>query len=89
MVRFFLLMMILTGAFYAMVSIYTRSVAREKLEKKWQSKPQIGIEREAFIKRGLESYDRSWRRKMIWLIFIVPFLIVAIRIYTQNFSGHR
>lgn len=89
MVRFFLLVMILTAAFYAMVTIYSRSVARERLEKRWDEKPEIGIDRDGFVKRGLERYDRSFRRKAAWLIFVVPFVVVAIRIYTQNFSGHR
>ena len=89
MIRFFLLMMLVTAAFYLLVAIYTRSLRRERLEKDWAAERPEGIDRRSYVERGLELYDRSFRRRLLGLILIVPFIAVGIRIWLQNFSGHR
>ena len=73
---------------YLLVSIYSRSIRRERLEKEWDSDPanegSLPDEREAFIEAGMAAYRHSLRRKLIVLVYIIPMAIVAITTYLVN-----
>lgn len=64
---------------YVMVSIYSRSVRREKLEKQWDAEHPDGSpsERETFVEAGMEHYRSSYRPKLILLVYVVPVIVVA------------
>ncbi|MBD3664860.1 hypothetical protein [Sulfitobacter aestuariivivens] len=70
---------------YISLSLYSRAVRREKLEAKWEAGPKL-INRDAFVKRGLEKYDSSIRRKLILGVYIGPVVVIALIIYLTNFS---
>lgn len=70
---------------FIITSIYSRSVRREKLEKEWEAEVKTG-DRATYVKDGLRDYDAGWRKKMLWLIFIVPALAIIALIYLNNFS---
>ncbi|THH36175.1 hypothetical protein E4Z66_14075 [Aliishimia ponticola] len=69
---------------YIVLSLYSRSVRRRKLNEEWEEDPQGP--REAFVEAGLEEYDSSLRRKLILGVYIVPTLVVALIIYLTNFA---
>lgn len=69
---------------YVLVSIYSRSVRREKLEKKWDNEIKTG-DRDAYIAQGMRDYDTGFRKKLILLVVIVPILIVGGLLYAVNF----
>jgi hypothetical protein len=69
---------------YVIVSIYSRSVRREKLEKRWEEEGRPG-DREAYVAEGLARYDGSFRRKLILAIYVVPLLATGVTIYVMNF----
>lgn len=72
---------------YWLLAIYARSTERERLEKHWDAAPPDGADaeaREAFIAEGLEGYEHSLRRKLIWLVYIVPMAVVALIVYLMN-----
>lgn len=70
---------------YVCVSLYSRAVRKDKLIKKWQEGRQL-VDRDTFVKRGLERYDGSIRRKLILGVYIVPVVVVAVIIYLTNFN---
>ena len=70
---------------YVCLSFYSRSVRRSKLRKKWYEGKQL-VDRDTFVKRGLERYDGSIRRKLILGVYIVPVVLVGAIIYLTNFS---
>ncbi len=69
---------------YVCLSFYSRAVRRGKLRKKWYDGPQV-VDRDTFVQRGLEKYDGSIRRKLIWGVYIVPVTVVCVIIYLTNF----
>jgi Ca2+/Na+ antiporter len=71
-------------AIYVIVSIWSRSVRREKLENEWDEGAHDG-DRDAFIQAGLRDYDRSLRRKLILGIYVVPLALVLVLVYVTNF----
>lgn len=69
---------------YVSLSLYSRSVRRAKLRRKWDEDIRRG-DREAYVRRGLQIYDRSLRRKLLWGVYIVPVVGIALVIYLVNF----
>ena len=69
---------------YVSLSLYSRAVRRSKLRQKWEEDIRRG-DREAYVRRGLKIYDRSLRRKLLWGVYIVPVVTIAVVIYLVNF----
>lgn len=72
------------SAVYILVSLFSRSMRREKLEKEFDA-GDIEGDRDAFIEQGLKDYDDSLRRKLILGVYIIPVVIVAGMVYVINF----
>jgi len=85
MLRFLLPLLVVLTVVYVVLSVYSRIVRRRKLAERWDSKEVLTVDRETFIRRGLERYDRSFRRKLILGVYIVPLTVIAILIYVTNF----
>jgi len=75
---------------YFVTGIYSRSVRRERLEKAWDTDPaRDGApqeERAAFIEAGMQAYDKGLKRRLLWLIYIVPTIGFAVTIYFVNWQ---
>ena len=75
------------GVLYICISLYSRSVRREKLEKEWDVNPPEGATpqmRSSFIEDGMAVYEGGLRKKLILLVFIVPPVVVGTIIYLIN-----
>jgi hypothetical protein len=70
---------------YLSLSFYSRSVRRAKLRRKWDEDIRRG-DREEYVRRGLKIYDRSLRRKLLWGVYILPVVTIAVVIYLVNFN---
>lgn len=85
LLRFLLPLLAVLTVIYVAVSIYSRLRRRAKLAAHWDRKGLKG-DRDAFIRRGMERYDRSVRRKLILGVYIVPLTVIAIIVYVTNFT---
>lgn len=85
-VRASLLGLVLLTVFYVLISLYARSLARERIEKDWdEENPGLGgAARSAYIEAGMASYHRSLRRKLVLGVYVVPILAVALITYFMN-----
>ncbi|MBB4022550.1 MULTISPECIES: hypothetical protein [Actibacterium] len=74
---------------YVVVSLYSRSVRRERLEERAAEKIAEGdleeSRREAFIEKGMRDYEESLRRKLILGVFVVPVIAVIAIVVATNF----
>lgn len=84
--RLGLLYLVFATVMYFLLTIYFRSLRREALEKEWDSDPTRGTgpEREAFIETGVAEWKHSFRRRLIWLVYVIPVLIIGFVIYYVN-----
>jgi hypothetical protein len=75
---------------YFLTGIYSRSVRREKLEKQWDTDPaREGVpadERTAFIEAGMVAYEKGLKKRLLWLIYIIPTIGFAATIYFVNWA---
>ena len=72
---------------YFSVSIYSRSVRKERLEDEFDAEnPDGGDEgaRDAFVAEGLKAYDASIRPKLIGLVYVVPTIAIGAIVYMIN-----
>lgn len=86
MLRLLIPLLIILTVIYVVLSVYSRHVRRRKLEERWDSKEVLTVDRETFVQRGLQKYDRSIRRKMILLVYIIPLGLIALIVYLTNFT---
>ena len=87
--RLVLVMFVCLTLIYVGISISSRERRRAKLKQRWRDKhggEGLTKDRQAFIQRGLKRYDRSLRRHLILLVYILPFGTMALVIYVINFS---
>lgn len=67
-------------AAYFLISIYSRSVRREKLEKRWaEDHPDSNDDaaRDTYIEQGMAEYESGFRPKLILLVYVIPVILVA------------
>ena len=63
------------------------------LFKRWEERRRLGAEydtvfatggatesRDAYIQRGIHSYNQSLRRKLLWGVYLIPLAVVALLI---------
>jgi hypothetical protein len=70
---------------YFLILVYSRSVRREWLEKRFDQGDVEG-DRDAYIAEGMQAYERGLRKKLIWLVYIIPAVVFTVAFWTLNFS---
>lgn len=87
LIRLMVIGFVVMSIFYVLISIYSRSVRREKLEKSWdEENPDAGdaAARHEYIEDGMRQYESSLRKKLIWLVYVIPTLLVITLLYFTN-----
>jgi len=74
LMRIAVLMALLT-AIYVALGRYMRWDRTRRLESEHASGAGGALTREDYVAKGLREYDRSWERKLLLGIFILPILI--------------
>lgn len=78
---------LILAVIYFCISLYSRSVRRERLEDEWDENPPEGAtpdQRQSFIANGMAVYESGLRKKLILLVFIIPPLVVSAIVYVIN-----
>jgi hypothetical protein len=84
LVRLVVFGFIALGIIYLSISVYSRSVRREKLENEYDESPIANMTRAEFVEKGVKSYNNSFRPKLIALVFVIPPMIVTAIVYITN-----
>jgi hypothetical protein len=85
--RLFLVLFVGLTVIYVSVSLWSRQVRKGKLRAAWdEGDREYGDDKDLYVRRGLEDYDDSFRRKLILLVYVVPVAVIAYIIYVVNFT---
>jgi hypothetical protein len=84
LLRLLLVLLVIQTIAYVSLSLYSRSLRREKLEARWAERA-LNMDKETFVQRGLTRYDNSLRRKLILGVYFVPWVLISVLIYVVNF----
>jgi uncharacterized ion transporter superfamily protein YfcC len=87
LLRLGLVLFVVLTVIYVSVSLWSRQVRKDKLRAAYdRGDREYGEERDLYVRRGLEDYDDSFRRKLILLVYIVPVAVIAYIIYVVNYT---
>lgn len=75
---------VLLTVIYLLISVYSKSVRREKLEKRFDAGGVEG-DRDAYIEAGMVKYRQGLRRRLILLVYVVPVISTVATIYFVNY----
>lgn len=70
---------------YVSVALWSASLRRERLEKEWAARGAAG-DRAAYVEAGMEVYRRSFRRRALVLIYVVPLCVIVALVYLVNWD---
>ena len=70
---------------YGLLSVYYRSIHREKLENEFDAGAIAGL-REDFVRQGMMEYDHSLRKRALRLIYVIPVVLIVVIAYVVNHS---
>ena len=86
-VRLVVVGFVILSIIFVCVSLYSRSVRRERLEKHWDANPPEGADadaRSAYVEQGMSEYFSGFRRRLVLLVYIVPTVVVGLIFYFTN-----
>lgn len=79
------LLLVLGAAYVGLAWVMRRQVARE-LERNHANGVSPSLTREDYVAKGLADYERSWARKSLIGIVLVPFLVAIGLILLANYG---
>ena len=83
--RFAILMAVLS-AIYIGLGWYMRWDRTRRLENDFSSGEGGRLTREDYVAKGLADYDRSWERKLLLGVFILPILAALALALVANYG---
>lgn len=85
MLRLGLGLLVVNVAFYFLLLLYFRSRRKMRLEQRWDEAQGPG-NREDFIEQGMAGYSTSIKRRLLWLVIVIPYVVIMVLIYVLNFA---
>ncbi|MFO7759701.1 MAG: hypothetical protein R6V26_14715 [Roseovarius sp.] len=70
---------------YFGLSWYLRAEHRRRMERDWEATGRPGT-REAYVEAGMEQYNKSLRRRLLLLVYIIPMSTVIVIVYVTNYT---
>lgn len=68
---------------YAILSFKARRQARDKLAGDYEASDKSET-KDAYINKGLKSYQRSYRPKLVLIVYLIPLTVICLLIYLAN-----
>ena len=84
MLRLGLVLLFVNLAFYLLLLLYFRSRRKMHLEQEWDEALGPGA-RDDFIAQGMAEYSVSLKRRLLWLVIVIPYVAIMVLIYVLNF----
>lgn len=76
---FFLVLIVV----HLVVRVWLRLRERRRLAEEWEAGAQLG-DRGRFMADGMAEYDRSLRKRLLWLTVVGPMAALALLLYAVN-----
>ena len=88
MLRLLAIVIAMEAAAYVVLSIYLRSLERERLEEDWDAvNPGRGGDseaRRAFVDRRMRMFHKTLRARLVALVLVLPLVAIAVIVYVVN-----
>ncbi|MDO5612031.1 MAG: hypothetical protein Q4G14_02165 [Paracoccus sp. (in: a-proteobacteria)] len=88
LLRLIAVVIAIEALFYVLLSLYIRSLRREKLEEEWDrrhpDRAGDSRERKDFVRRSMVGFEKTLKARLVGLVFVVPTLAIMAIIYYVN-----
>ncbi len=78
---FFLLLVVI----HLGLRVWLRLRERRRLAEEWEAGDRL-VERGIYMGEGMAEYDRSLRKKLLWLVIVLPMAGLLLLLYVLNVS---
>ena len=82
-IRVLLVFLLVLVAIHLVLRLWLRLRERRRLSEEWELSGGQG-DREAFLRAGMADYDRSLRKRLLWLTIIGPMAGLILLLYLVN-----
>ena len=88
MLRLLAVVIAIEAAIYVVLSLYLRSLERERLEEEWDAaNPGRGGDseaRRAFLDRRMQTFHKTLRARLVALVLVLPLVAIGVIVYVVN-----
>ncbi len=84
-VRNVVIIFLVLSAIYVALSLRARLKQRDKLSAEFESSDKL-VDKQEFVASGLQKYNKSFRPKLIFGVYLVPIAIIAVLIYLAQYT---
>lgn len=84
LLRLLIILLLIQTVLYVVLLSRARSRHRRRLEREWHATSGES-KMDAYIEQGMEDYETSLRRRLLYGIYIVPLAMVTFLVYATNF----
>ena len=81
--RNIMIIILVLTVIYAVLSFKARRQHKDKLIGAYEASDKTDSQ-DVFIKKGLSSYQRSYRPKLILTVYLIPLAVISLLIYLAN-----
>ncbi len=82
-VRNIVIIFLLLSAVFAVMSFLSRLKQRDRLNADFERSDKL-LDKEEYIAKGLQKYNRSYRPKLIFSVYLVPLVVIGILLYLAS-----
>jgi Ca2+/Na+ antiporter len=83
--RVLLVVFLVLAALYLVLSVWLRLRERRRLAEEWEAGDRL-VRRDIFVDEGMAEYDRSLRKRLLWLVIVGPMAGLLLMLYLLNVS---
>ena len=77
------LFFLLLGLVHLVLRVWLRLRERQRLATEWETGSRLG-ERETYVREGMEQYDHSLGKRLLWLTIVGPMAMLILVLYLVN-----
>ncbi|SHI54890.1 hypothetical protein [Wenxinia saemankumensis] len=85
LITLFVVVFVALAAIHALLSWSRGRAERARLVARWEEAGRPG-DRESFVAEGLALYERSFRKRVLVLVYLVPLAALGLIVYLVNYA---
>ena len=82
-IRVVLIFFVLLVALHLVLRLALRLRERRRLGQEWEAGDRL-VSREIHVRTGMDDYDRSLRKRLLWLTVVLPMAGLILVLYLVN-----
>jgi hypothetical protein len=82
-IRVLLIFFVFLAALHLVLRLWLRLRERRRLGREWEAGDRL-VARDIFVQTGMDDYDHSLRKRLLWLTVVLPMAGLILVLYLVN-----